>query len=1152
MRTLDTSSQRICPTGDAACRLTASRTVERITPKVDAIWKREAFTSKAAASALGRCLAALLLFLVATVALAQPVPDELPKLSLAALPSADGQPDRVAVKWSGDAADRYWIGKRLADGGVTPLTAPLAIGAGMQLAELPRGVALHEAVVGIEAADGRLLARQQAAGTDPAGYGWQPLFYGPGLDGAVFAAVVWDDGNGPALYVGGDFVTAGRHVVNNIARWDGSEWSPLRGASGTGTNYEVRALAVYNGVLAVGGEFTQAGGVTVNYIARWNGNDWSTFSGPSGVGMSGGSVYALSEFNGDLIAGGRFTSAGGVTVNRVARWDTASAVWTQMNGPSGTGVNDYVYALTVHAGALYAGGSFATAGGMTVNRIARWNGSQWSALTGSSGTGLSGSNAYAYALASYGGSLIVGGSFSTAGGVSGANNIARWNGSEWFSLQFAGTGSGNSVRALGVYAGNLYVVGDFLSAGGVAVNRIARWNGSTWSALTGAQGTGIGSLSPDSSYPYAALTEFAGHLYVGASFDTAGGSKANHLARWTGSNWALVAEANGGTGLDGAVKAATVYQGDLVVGGDFTYAGALKVNHVARWNGSAWSALGPSATPGMSIVTGTPAVLALTVHDDDLIAAGSFTGAGAATAVNIARWNGSAWFPLQSSGGNGTSGTVRALQVHQGNLYAGGDFVSAGGVTVNRVARWDGVNWTALDGPSGTGVNNAVYALASFEDTLVAGGTFTSAGGVSMNRIARWNGEQWDAMGSVGSTIYAMTVQDGDLFNANASTSSTRVYRWTGTAWAAFSGGPDGTRVLMPHDDDLVVAGVPYQSSPNIYRSNGSDLTELGGPFTNGIRRSTTAPSSNASVYALANYNGLLIAGSEGRDSGGIANWRLAAWRAEPASAAFAPLDPVPANQSTPITVVVTGEASLPIPGRIRVLTDNGQSCTSTAGVAISATAAQYTCSITFNRYGERILAAAFSQSSVHRNVSTELLTLTVEPLPAQITISSLTQTYNGTPRSVSVSTSPSLGTQYRIVTYNGQTQAPTDAGSYDVSVVIEHPIYAGSATATLTINPANQSITFSLPSTRAIDAEPLVLTAGGGASGNPVRFAVDTPTVCALGGDAGNVLTLLKGGVCTVRATQEGNNNYNPAAPVIRNMTVQQSDVIFKNGFDP
>jgi hypothetical protein len=62
------------------------------------------------------------------------------------------------------------------------------------------------------------------------------------------------------------------------------------------------ALAVLpSGDLIAGGYFTTAGGVSANRIARWNGTSWSAL----GTGMNSWRSYALAVLpNGDLIAGG--------------------------------------------------------------------------------------------------------------------------------------------------------------------------------------------------------------------------------------------------------------------------------------------------------------------------------------------------------------------------------------------------------------------------------------------------------------------------------------------------------------------------------------------------------------------------------------------------------------------------------------------------------------------------------------------------------------------------------------------------------------------------------------------------------------------------------------------------------------------------------
>ena len=94
-----------------------------------------------------------------------------------------------------------------------------------------------------------------------------------GLNGTPRAMIVWDDGTGPALYVGGALSDAGNTAVQNIVKWDGSSWSPL----GAGVDGYVYALMVHNGQLIVGGSFTTAGGqpakggTEINRAGSWKG-----------------------------------------------------------------------------------------------------------------------------------------------------------------------------------------------------------------------------------------------------------------------------------------------------------------------------------------------------------------------------------------------------------------------------------------------------------------------------------------------------------------------------------------------------------------------------------------------------------------------------------------------------------------------------------------------------------------------------------------------------------------------------------------------------------------------------------------------------------------------------------------------------------------
>ena len=143
----------------------------------------------------------------------------------------------------------------------------------------------------------------------------------------------------------------------------------------------------------------------------------------------------------------------------------------------------------------------------------KWDGTNFSAL----GSGLlDGPNGPVYALAVSGSNLYTGGDFTTAGG-SGANSIAKWDGSSWSTL---GSGMNGYVQALAVSGSNLYAGGNFTTAGGNAANRIGKWDGSSWSALGSGVDGNVISLAVSGS-----------DLYAGGIFTNAGGKISRSIAR---------------------------------------------------------------------------------------------------------------------------------------------------------------------------------------------------------------------------------------------------------------------------------------------------------------------------------------------------------------------------------------------------------------------------------------------------------------------------------------------------------------------------------------------------------------------------------------------------------------------------------------------
>ncbi|MBS1794418.1 MAG: carboxypeptidase regulatory-like domain-containing protein [Acidobacteria bacterium] len=82
------------------------------------------------------------------------------------------------------------------------------------------------------------------------------------------------------------------------------------------------------------------------------------------------------------------------------------------------------------------------------------------------------------------------------------------------------------------------------------------------------------------------------------------------------------------------------------------------------------------------------------------------------------------------------------------------------------------------------------------------------------------------------------------------------------------------------------------------------------------------------------------------------------------------------------------------------------------------------------------------------------------EKLTALVSLSNLTQTFDGGPKPATVTVDPAGLTVD--VTYNGSPTAPTNAGSYTVVATVTDPNYQGSATGTLTIQPAAATVTLS------------------------------------------------------------------------------------------
>lgn len=180
-------------------------------------------------------------------------------------------------------------------------------------------------------------------------------------------------------------------------------------------------------------------------------------------------------------------------------------------------------------------------------------------------------------------------------------------------------------------------------------------------------------------------------------------------------------------GLDNRVLTLEAYNGEVYAGGDFVTDGSLEFfYHIARWDGDVWSGVAGGMSGGY-----WPAVNSFRVFDGKLLVGGQFLEAGGISTPYIASWDGSNWGTV----GDGTDDWVHTLSEFQGCLVAGGAFNSAGGEETSRLAQWNGSNWSGF----GAGLQDWVNSLEAMGDQLYVGGIFREAGGQASYYLARWD-----------------------------------------------------------------------------------------------------------------------------------------------------------------------------------------------------------------------------------------------------------------------------------------------------------------------------------------------------------------------------------------------------------------------------
>jgi hypothetical protein len=451
------------------------------------------------------------------------------------------------------------------------------------------------------------------------GTAWSAMGTGIEPSGPSLSAVValQRTSNGE-LFAGGLFATVGGRDSSGLARWNGSAWSPLRSLGiGRATSAVHRTAG---GDVYLAGAFRDLDGVVCNGIARRVGNGWQ----PLGTGLAalefGPQVAAIRSLpNGSIVVGGTFETIGGSPIAALAVWN--GSAWSPLGGGLATagGNAPTVAALHIAAnGDLYVAGQFDSAGGVAVNSLARWNGSQWSAVA----TGLGPASLTAVTTGPAG-EVYIAGQFLVGGGIQ-SGQVAVRSGGSW---QTIGGADGPVHELIGLPGGTLLAAGRFQRADGQVVGCVARWAGGVWAPFGGLGTTG----------PFNAVRRLvplpSGGLLAAGLFPLPTGNGFAALAQWDGASWRLSVE-----GFAEATDLAFDPSGEVLVAGGFRTVGGVASAYFAR-------VVAPCAATAIAAGTGC-------------------TGSGGQNqlAASAAPWLGTTWIATASGmPSNGVAATVLGL-----------------------------------------------------------------------------------------------------------------------------------------------------------------------------------------------------------------------------------------------------------------------------------------------------------------------------------------------------------------------------------------------------------------------------------------------------------------------------------------------------------
>jgi uncharacterized delta-60 repeat protein len=345
---------------------------------------------------------------------------------------------------------------------------------------------------------------------------------------------------------------------------------------------------------------------------------------------------------------------------------------------------------------------------------------------------------------------------------------------------------------------------------------------------------------------------------------------------------------------------------------------------------------------------------------------------------------------------------------------------SAAGITYNAAAYPNSDVTVTVTGVGDSTISDGSVVSYTYYDSVgnQLSGAPTNAGSYSV--IAAWSGDANYIGGSSAKAPFTIGQATPTV------TASAANITYTGMAY--------------PNSDVTVsvtgVGNAPISDGSVSYTYYNQDMNQLSGPPTAAGTYSVIATWSGDANYASAQSNDVPFVINP------VINNGQAIVTASAATITYNG-SPYP---SSDITVTVTGTDDTPISDGSFTYAYFDASNNLLSGAPTNA--------------GSYSVIVTWSGDVNYASASSAQTPFTINQATATVSLSNLTQTYNGSPLSATAATNPN-GLSVSI-TYNGSPTAPTTAGSYAVLATVNNPNYQGSASGTLLINKAAATVSLS------------------------------------------------------------------------------------------